>query len=55
MSMGSGDAEAEGRASELDSGHGEIFWVDHWLKGLLGRKGGDEGVIGDAASAGAAG
>ena len=27
--LGSGDTEAEGRASELDSGFGEIGWVDY--------------------------
>ena len=52
MSMGSVDAEAEGRASKLDSGHEEFVWVDHHPKGLLGCKWYDDDVIGDTPSAG---
>ena len=33
MSKEAGNAEAEGRASELDTGHREIVWVD--AKGMI--------------------
>ena len=50
MSKRSGDEEAEGWASELDSRYEEIVWVDHQpeAEGLLGRNGNDGGVISDA-------
>ncbi len=53
MSTVSGNVEAEGRALELDSGHEEIVRVDHRPKGSLGRKGADDGVVGDAAASAA--
>jgi hypothetical protein len=53
MSKGSGDEEAEGRASKLDARHVKIVWLDHRPKGLLCHKGGDDSAAGDDASAGA--
>jgi hypothetical protein len=55
MSEGSGNAEAEGRASKLDSGHAKVVRVENRPEWLLGCKGDDDGVVSDAASAGAGG
>jgi hypothetical protein len=52
MSKGSGDAEVEGRASKLDSGYGEIVWVDHQLEGLFQCKGDYDLVADDATGVG---
>ncbi len=55
MSEGSGDAEAKGRASQLDLGHVEVVRVKNRPEGSLGRNGDDDGGMGDATSAGADG
>ncbi len=46
---GSGDAEVEGGASELDSRYGEVVWVGDRLEGLVRRKGNDDGDAGVSA------
>jgi hypothetical protein len=50
MSKGSGNAQPEGGTSELDSGLGEFFSVDHRPEVSLGCKGDDNGVVSDATS-----
>jgi len=46
---GSGNAEVEGRASELDSRYGDAVRVGDWPEGSVGCKGNDDGDVGVSA------